>query len=84
MKGTFYLLRLEEVNPDNWRLGLHVKESQKEYVSNTILLLARAYAYREDRSRAVVIYNNDTAIGMALYYDCNDLNAYILSQFFYR
>ncbi len=82
MKGTFYLLRLEEVNPDNWRLGLHVKESQKEYVSNTILLLARAYAYREDRSRAVVIYNNDTAIGMALYYDCNDLNAYILSQFF--
>lgn len=82
MKGMFYLLRLEEVNPDNWRLGLHVKESQKEYVSNAILLLARAYAYREDRSRAVVIYNNDTAIGMALYYDCNDLNAYILSQFF--
>ena len=82
MKGAFYLLRLEEVNPDNWRLGLHVKESQKEYASDTMHLLARAYAYREDRSRAAIIYDNDTAIGMALYYDCNDLNAYVLSQFF--
>lgn len=76
------MIRLEEINPDNWRLGLHVKESQKEYVSDEMCLLARAYAYRKYRSRAVVIYNDDTAVGMALYYDCDDLNAYDFSQFF--
>ena len=76
------MIRLEEINPNNWRLGLHVNESQKGYVSDEMGLLARAYAYREHRSRAVVIYNDSTAVGMALYYDCDDLNTYDLSQFF--
>ena len=38
------------------------------------------YAYRNSRSRAFVIYNDETPIGMALYYDME--NAYDFSQFF--
>ena len=74
------MIRLEEVNPDNWRFGLDVRDDQKEYVASTMVLLARAYAYRSFRSNAFVIYNDETPVGMALYYDFED--AYNFSQFF--
>ena len=74
------MIRLEEVNPDNWRFGLDVRDDQKEYVADTMVLLARAYAYRSFRSNAFVIYNDETPVGMALYYDFED--AYNFSQFF--
>ncbi len=76
------MVRLEMVNPGNWRLGLKVSESQKRFVSDDMRLLARAYAYRESRSKAYVIYDDDVPVGMALYYDCNELNAFDLSQMF--
>lgn len=76
------MIQLKEIDPGNWRLGLHVSNDQKRYVSDGIGLLARAYAYRKHRSRAVVIYCDDTAVGMALYYDCEQLNAYDFSQLF--
>ena len=76
------MIRFESITPDNWRLGLQVSETQRNYVSDSARLLARAYAYRESRSRAYVIYNDDLPVGMALYYDCDELNAYDLSQLF--
>ncbi len=74
------MIRLEEVNPDNWRLGLCVRDDQKEFVASSTVLLARAYAYRNSRSNAFVIYDDDTPVGMALYYDMED--AYNFSQLF--
>ena len=76
------MIRLEIVNPGNWRLGLKVSESQKRFVSDDMRLLARAYAYRESRSNAYVIYDGDIPVGMALYYDCDELSAYDFSQLF--
>ena len=76
------MIRLDEINPGNWRLGLKVSEAQKQYVSDSSRLLARAYAYRESRSNAYVIYDSDIPVGMALYYDCDELNAYDFSQLF--
>ena len=76
------MVRLEAVNPDNWRLGLKVSEEQKNLVSNDMKLLARAYAYRDSRSKAYVIYSDDIPVGMALYYDCEEVNAFDLSQLF--
>lgn len=76
------MIRFETITPDNWRLGLQVSEAQKHFVSDSARLLARAYAYRESRSRAYVIYNDDLPVGMALYYDCDELNAYDFSQLF--
>lgn len=76
------MIRLETVNPDNWRLGLKVSDAQRSFVSDSAAILARAYAYRENRSQAYVIYNDTLPVGMALYYDCEELNAYDLSQLF--
>ena len=76
------MIRLATVNPDNWRLGLKVSETQKSFVSDSMKLLARAYAYRNSRSNAFVVYNDDVPVGMALYYDCEEANAYDFSQLF--
>ncbi|MDE6580277.1 MAG: GNAT family N-acetyltransferase [Ruminiclostridium sp.] len=76
------MIRLEKITPDNWRLGLRVSEAQKSFVADSAGILARAYAYRESRSNAFIIYNDDTPVGMTLYYDCEDIGAYDLSQFF--
>ena len=76
------MIRLETIGPDNWRLELNVSDLQKSFVSDRAGLLARAYAYRESRSIAYIIYNDSLPIGMALYYDCDELNAYNFSQLF--
>ena len=76
------MIRLETVNPDNWRLRLKVSDAQKRFLADSSTMLARAYAYRESRSKAYVIYNDNLPVGMALYYDCAELNAYDLSQLF--
>lgn len=67
------MIYLEEINPNNWRLGLRVAKEQENYVSNDFRMLARAYAYREYRSKAFVIYKDATPIGMAMYYDGDEI-----------
>ena len=74
------MIRLDSVNPDNWRLGLHVRDDQRKFVSDSCRILARAYAFRGSRSRAFIIYDDETPVGMAMYYDIED--AYNFSQFF--
>ena len=76
------MIHLVDIDPGNWRLSLSVSEPQKNYVSDSYAMLARAYAYREQRSRAFVIYNDETPVGMGLYYDLPDMECYDLSQIF--
>lgn len=76
------MIHLVDIDPGNWRLGLTVSESQKNFVSDSYAMLARAYAYREQRSRAFVIYDDETPVGMGMYHDCPELDAYDLSQLF--
>jgi len=76
------VVHLVDITPDNWRLKLQVSEAQKTYVAGSAVLLARAYAYREWRSRAFVVCDDVTPVGMGLYYDCPERNAYDFSQFF--
>lgn len=76
------MIRLVDIDPDNWRLGLKVSQSQKTHVADSATLLARAYAYRDYRSRAFVIYDDETPVGMGLYYDLPELESYDLSQLF--
>ena len=75
-------LHLEEVNEENWRILFELQEEQKRYVSDPYKLLARAWAYRKQRSRAYVIYVDETPVGMALYYDLAQAKAYDFSQLF--
>lgn len=76
------MIRLETIDPGNWRTGLKVSESQKNFAADAMTLLARAYAYRERRSNAFLIYDDTVPVGMALYYDCAELGAYDFSQLF--
>ena len=76
------MIRLETITPKNWRLGLHVRNDQRGFVSDGAGILARAYAYRESRSRAFVIYQDDLPVGMAMYYDIDEEHEYNFSQFF--
>lgn len=76
------MIHLETVDPGNWRLGLKVAENQKTYVSDSYEMLARAFAYRDFRSQAFVIFDDETPVGMVMYYDCEDMNAYDFSQLF--
>lgn len=74
------MVHLVDIDPGNWRLDLKVAESQKTYVASSAVMLARAYAYREQRSRAFVIYDDETPVGMVLYHDEDSLDAYIFSE----
>lgn len=76
------MIRLIDIGPDNWRSGLQVAGSQKPYVANSAVMLARAYAYREQRSRAFIVCADETPVGMGLYYDLPEIECYDLSQFF--
>lgn len=76
------MIRLVDIDPGNWRLELKVAESQKTHVADSMTLLARAYAYREQRSRAFVIYDDEIPVGMGLYYDLPELDSYDISQLF--
>ncbi len=75
-------LYLKEVDPENWRVDIGVSEEQRYYVSSLSGTLARAYAYRNSRSRAYIIYMGDTPVGAAMYYDIEEMQAYDFSQFF--
>ena len=74
------MIRLEDIDAGNWRVPLSVSKEQEQYVANTTTILARAYAYRNERSQALLIYEDDTPVGMVLYHDEDSMDAYIFSE----
>ena len=76
------MVHLVNIDSGNWRVPLKVSKSQETYVANSTTILARAYAYRDSRSRAFLIYEDETPIGMVLYHDEELLDAYIFSEMF--
>lgn len=74
------MIHFEEVDEGNWRLDLSVGDEQKKFVADTYEMYARAYTYRNARSRAFAIYDDETPVGAGLYHDCPELEAYDLSQ----
>ena len=75
-------IHLEPVDPGNWRIPLSVSEEQKVFVSDQFQVLARAFAYREQRSEAFIIYAEDIPVGMVMYHDLDEWQAYDFSHFF--
>lgn len=76
------MIRLEPIGPDNWREELAVREDQREFVSEPNKILARAYAYREERSQARLILEDSTPVGMLMWYDYPEQERYVFSQLF--
>lgn len=74
------MIRLEDVDAGNWRIPLSVSKEQEQYVASTTTILARAYAYRNARSQALLICEDETPVGMVLYHDEDSLDAYIFSE----
>ena len=76
------MIRLEPVTPENWRERLEVRPDQAQFVAPTTTILARAWAYRDLRSRVFMIYHDETPVGMALYHDYEDeeLRCYVFDQ----
>ena len=76
------MIYLVDIDPGNWRTKLQFAKSQMHYVANSTVMLARAYAYRTQRSRAFFIYEDEMPVGMGMYRDCPELEAYDLDQIF--
>ena len=74
------MIRFEIIDGGNWRTKIETKPEQVHYVANCTTILARAYAYREERSRAYLIFNDETPVGIVLYHDCDEMDAYIFSE----
>ena len=76
------MIRLEPVTPENWRERLEVRPDQAQFVAPTTTILARAWAYRDLRSKVFMIYHDETPVGMALYHDYEDeeLRCYVFDQ----
>lgn len=66
------MIHLEPVTPENWRERLEVRPDQERFVAPKATILARAWAYRDARSRAFLIYDDETPVGLALYHDSED------------
>lgn len=73
------------ITPENWRTfnALKVKENQKEFVASNVLILARAFAYRDYNSYVYAIYNENLPIGLLMQHDYKEEDKLIcvLSQF---
>lgn len=76
------MICLTDIDPGNWHAELAVSEAQRTFVSDRTRLLARAYAYRDQRSRAFLLCEGELPVGMGLYYDLPELQCYDLSQMF--
>lgn len=76
------MIHFSDITPDNWCLPLQVSPEQKSHVADRVTLLARAYAYRDFQSRALLICEDESPVGMLLYHDGWDRDCYVLSQLF--
>lgn len=75
------MIHLEKVEGNNYRqfTRLKVKDEQKKYVASNLGILAKAFAYYND-SIVYGIYNDATAVGLALVREYKDDNCYIFDQ----
>ncbi|HFU4122793.1 TPA: GNAT family N-acetyltransferase [Streptococcus suis] len=70
------------ITPENWRISLSVSPDQAEFVADKVTTLVRAFAYRMFDSQAYLIYQQDCLVGLVLYHDYPDGQAYLISEFF--
>lgn len=74
------MLHFEPVDPDNWRTRLTIREDQKRFVAQPAVIMARAWAYREQRSQVMYVCDDETIVGMILWHDLPACNCYVLSE----
>ncbi len=74
------MIHLAEIDSENWRIPLRVAQDQEKYVADTFSILARAYAFRKEGSKALLVYDDETPVGMVMYYECKEMGEYIFCE----
>ena len=76
------MIHLVDIDGSNWRIPLNVSKEQEQYVANSTTILARAYAYRDSGSHALLVYEDETPVGMVLYHEEESEGTYVFSELF--
>ena len=76
------MIYLVDIDYEAGQIDLEVSEEQKNYVCTSLVMLARAWLHRKLRPRVFNVYDDDTAVGMGMYLDAPEKNAYDFCQLF--
>ena len=79
---------LQEINENNWLAAARLEHGpeQGRFVGDALEILARAYVYRGDNARALLICSNDVPVGLLLVRDlreepaCYDLQELLIDE----
>lgn len=76
------MIHLVDIDDEAGRTDLEVSEEQQNYVCTSLVMLARAWLHRKLRPRVFNVYDDETAVGMGMYLDDPEKNAYDFCQLF--
>lgn len=76
------MIHLVDIDQEAGQIDLEVREEQQSYVCTSLVMLARAWLHRKLRPRVLNVYDNETAVGMGMYLDDPEKNAYDFCQLF--
>ena len=76
------MIHLVDIDVETGETDLMVHEDQRSYVCSSVVMLARAWLHRRLRPRVFNVYDGETAVGMGMYLDDPEKNAYDFCQLF--
>lgn len=76
------MIHLVDIDVEAGNTDLEVSEEQRDYVCTSLVMLARAWLHRKFRPRVFNVYDGETAVGMGMYLDDPEKNAYDFCQLF--
>lgn len=76
------MIHLVDIDNETGRTDLEVTEEQRDYVCSSLVMLGRAWLHRRLRPRVFNVYDDETAVGMGMYLDDPEKNAYDFCQLF--
>ena len=76
------MMHLVDIDEEAGRTDLEVAPEQRDYVCTALVMLARAWLHRRLHPRVFNLYDGETAVGMGMYLDAPEKNAYEFCQLF--
>ena len=76
------MIHLVDIDDEAGRIDLEVTKEQQNYVCTSLVMLARAWLHRKLHPRVFNVYDGETAVGMGMYLDDPEKNAYDFCQLF--
>lgn len=76
------MIHLVDIDDEAGCIDLEVAKEQQDYVCTSLTMLARAWLHRRFRPRVFNVYDGETAVGMGMYLDDPEKNAYDFCQRF--